>query len=70
MTEAAAREFSSGFPRVITAVDDRYLILKTRKDRRQTAGEIAKHIERTTVRPISRFTRARRLHKVIYLFDH
>ncbi|GFX34049.1 transposable element Tcb2 transposase [Trichonephila clavipes] len=35
---------------------------QTRRNRRQTAGEIARHTTQATGRPISRFTVARRLH--------
>ncbi|GFW41094.1 transposable element Tcb2 transposase [Trichonephila clavipes] len=56
-TGTAIREFSSGCPRGNTPADDRYIVLQARRNRRQAAGEIARH---TT--PISRFTVARRLH--------
>ncbi|GFX11408.1 transposable element Tcb1 transposase [Trichonephila clavipes] len=49
----------SGRPRGTTPLDDRYIVLQ---DRRQTAGEIARHTTQATGRPISRFTVARRLH--------
>ncbi|GFW05286.1 transposable element Tcb2 transposase [Trichonephila clavipes] len=52
--------FSSGRPR--GPADDRYIVLQARRNRRQTAGEIARHTTRVTGRPISRFTVARRLH--------
>ncbi|GFU29506.1 transposable element Tcb1 transposase [Trichonephila clavipes] len=40
-----------------------YLLkLSARRNRRQTAGEIARHTTQATGRPISRFTVARRLH--------
>ncbi|GFX57606.1 transposable element Tcb2 transposase [Trichonephila clavipes] len=45
-----------------TPTDDRYIVLKARRNRRQTAGEIARHTTQATGRPISRFTVARRLH--------
>ncbi|GFU64850.1 transposable element Tcb1 transposase [Trichonephila clavipes] len=54
--------FSSGRPRVTTPADDRYIVLQARRNRRQTAGEIARHTTQATGRPISRFTVARRLH--------
>ncbi|GFW11761.1 transposable element Tc1 transposase [Trichonephila clavipes] len=37
-------------------------LLQARRNRRQTAGEIARHTTQATGRPISRFTVARRLH--------
>ncbi|GFT27404.1 HTH_Tnp_Tc3_2 domain-containing protein [Trichonephila clavipes] len=54
--------FSSGRPRGTTPADDRYIVLQARRNRRQTAGEIARHTTQATGRPISRFTVARRLH--------
>ncbi|GFV29791.1 transposable element Tcb2 transposase [Trichonephila clavipes] len=61
-TGTAIREFSSGRPRGTTPADDRYIVLQARRNRRQTAGEIARHMTQATGRPISRFTVARRLH--------
>ncbi|GFU57761.1 HTH_Tnp_Tc3_2 domain-containing protein [Trichonephila clavipes] len=61
-TGTAIRGLSSGRPRGITPTDDRYIVLQARKNRRQTAGEIARHTTQATGRPISRFTVARRLH--------
>ncbi|GFV92222.1 transposable element Tcb2 transposase [Trichonephila clavipes] len=55
------RGFSSGRPRGTTPADDRYIVLQARRNRRQTAGEIARHTTQATGRPISRFTVARRL---------
>ncbi|GFW68933.1 transposable element Tcb1 transposase [Trichonephila clavipes] len=54
--------FSSGRPRGTTPADDRYIVLQARRNRRQTAGEIARYTTQATGRPISRFTVARRLH--------
>ncbi|GFU51169.1 transposable element Tcb1 transposase [Trichonephila clavipes] len=54
--------FSSGRPRGTIPADDRYIVLKARRNRRQTAGEIARHTTQATGRPISRFTVAKRLH--------
>ncbi|GFV67143.1 transposable element Tcb2 transposase [Trichonephila clavipes] len=61
-TGTAIRGFSSGRPRGITPADDQYIVLQARRNRRQTAGEIARHTTQDTGRPISRFTVARRLH--------
>ncbi|GFV51236.1 transposable element Tc3 transposase [Trichonephila clavipes] len=58
----AIRGFSRGRPRGTTPADHRYIVLKARRNRRQTAGEIARHTTQVTGRPISRFTVARRLH--------
>ncbi|GFW36846.1 transposable element Tc1 transposase [Trichonephila clavipes] len=38
------------------------IAIRARRNRRQTAGEIARHTTQATGRPISRFTVARRLH--------
>ncbi|GFU16635.1 transposable element Tcb2 transposase [Trichonephila clavipes] len=61
-TGTAIRWFSSGRPRGTTPADDRYIVLQGRRNRRQTAGEIARHTTQATGRPISRFTVARRLY--------
>ncbi|GFV80595.1 transposable element Tc1 transposase [Trichonephila clavipes] len=61
-TGTAIRGFSSGRPRGTTPADDRYIVLQARRNRRQTAGEIARHTTQATGRPISRFTVARRLY--------
>ncbi|GFT56956.1 transposable element Tcb1 transposase [Trichonephila clavipes] len=61
-TGTAIRGFSSGRPRGTTPANDRYIVLQARRNRRQTAGEIARHTTQATGRPISRFTVARRLH--------
>ncbi|GFV36496.1 transposable element Tcb2 transposase [Trichonephila clavipes] len=61
-TGTAIRGFSSGRPRGTTPADDGYLVLQARRNRRQTAGEIARHTTQATGRPTSRFTVARRLH--------
>ncbi|GFS80974.1 transposable element Tcb1 transposase [Trichonephila clavipes] len=45
-TGTAIRGFSSGRPRGTTPADDRYIVLQARKNRRQTAGEIARHTHR------------------------
>ncbi|GFS82806.1 uncharacterized protein TNCV_3127571 [Trichonephila clavipes] len=69
-TGTATRGFSSGRPRGTTPTDDRYIVLQARRNRRQTAGEIARHTTQATGRPISRFTVARRLHDVFLVFLH
>ncbi|GFY31136.1 hypothetical protein TNCV_4360431 [Trichonephila clavipes] len=56
----AIRGFSSGRPRGTTPADDRYIVLQARRNRRPTAGEIARHTTQVTGRPISRFTVARK----------
>ncbi|GFU93345.1 transposable element Tc1 transposase [Trichonephila clavipes] len=61
-TGTAIRGFSSGRPRGTTPADDRYIVLQARRNRRQTAGEIARHTTQATGRPISRFTVARKLY--------
>ncbi|GFX77905.1 transposable element Tcb1 transposase [Trichonephila clavipes] len=53
--------FSSVRPRGTTPTDDRYIVLQVRRNRRQTAREIARHTTQATGRPISRFIVARRL---------
>ncbi|GFX84504.1 transposable element Tcb1 transposase [Trichonephila clavipes] len=61
-TGTAIRGFSSGRPQETTPADDRYIVLQARRNRRLTAGEIARHTTQATGRPISCFTVARRLH--------
>ncbi|GFV39039.1 transposable element Tcb2 transposase [Trichonephila clavipes] len=58
-TGTAIRGFSSGRPRRTTPADDRYIVLQARRNRRQTAGEVARHTTQATGRL---FTVARRLH--------
>ncbi|GFX85531.1 hypothetical protein TNCV_3717021 [Trichonephila clavipes] len=59
-TGTAIRGFSSGRPRGTTPADDRYIVLQARRNRRQTAGEIARHTTQATGRPISRFNRGQK----------
>ncbi|GFS54213.1 transposable element Tc1 transposase [Trichonephila clavipes] len=61
-TGTAIRGFSSGRSRGTTPADDPYIVLQARRNRRQTAGEIARHTTQATGLPISRFTVARRQH--------
>ncbi|GFW39371.1 transposable element Tcb2 transposase [Trichonephila clavipes] len=61
-TGTAIWGFSSGRPRGTTPADDQYIALQVRRNRRQTAGEIARHTTQATGRTISRFTVTRRLH--------
>ncbi|GFT06113.1 transposable element Tcb2 transposase [Trichonephila clavipes] len=61
-TGTGIRGFSSGRPRGTTPADGRYIVLQARRNRQQTAGEIARHTTQAIGRPISRFTVARRLH--------
>ncbi|GFW45389.1 transposable element Tcb2 transposase [Trichonephila clavipes] len=51
-TGTAIRGFSSGRPRGTTPADDRYIVLQARRNRRKTAGEIARHATQVTGRPI------------------
>ncbi|GFU86598.1 transposable element Tcb2 transposase [Trichonephila clavipes] len=53
---------SSDHQRGTTPADDRYIVLQARRNRRQTAGEIARHRTHATGCPISRLSVARRLH--------
>ncbi|GFU56282.1 transposable element Tcb2 transposase [Trichonephila clavipes] len=60
-TGTAIRGFSSGRPRGTTPADDRYIVLQARRNRQQTAGEIARHTTQVTGRPISPHRRRRSL---------
>ncbi|GFX24655.1 transposable element Tcb2 transposase [Trichonephila clavipes] len=57
------RKVGGSHPRTTTAGDDRYIILQAKRGRRQSASVIAQQLSTVTVRPVSRFTVARRLHK-------
>ncbi|GFT48591.1 hypothetical protein TNCV_3082221 [Trichonephila clavipes] len=59
-TGTAIRGFSSDRPRGTTPADDRYIVLQARRNRRQTAGEIARHTTQATGRPLSRFYRGQK----------
>ncbi|GFW10715.1 transposable element Tcb2 transposase [Trichonephila clavipes] len=61
-TAPAIQGFSSGRPRGTKPADNWYIVSQGRRNRWQTAGEIARHTTQATGRPISRFTVARRLH--------
>ncbi|GFV70978.1 transposable element Tcb1 transposase [Trichonephila clavipes] len=65
-TGTAIQGFSSGRPRGTTPADDRYIVLQARRNRRQTALEIARHTTQATGRPISRFTVVVCLHDALY----
>ncbi|GFX05977.1 transposable element Tc3 transposase [Trichonephila clavipes] len=69
VTRTAIRGLSSGRPRGTTPADDRYIVLQARRNRRQTAGEIARHTAQATGRPISRFTRPEACTVVVCLPD-
>ncbi|GFU63301.1 transposable element Tcb1 transposase [Trichonephila clavipes] len=47
-TGTAIRGLSSGHPRGTTPADDGYIVLQARRNRRQTAGEIARHTTQAT----------------------
>ncbi|GFX10713.1 transposable element Tcb1 transposase [Trichonephila clavipes] len=47
-TGTAIRGFSSDRPQGTTPADDRYIVLQARRNRRQTAGEMARHTTRAT----------------------
>ncbi|GFW98788.1 transposable element Tcb2 transposase [Trichonephila clavipes] len=59
----AVRKVGGGRPRTTTAGDDRYIILQAKRGRQQSASVIAQQLSTATVRQVSRFTVARRLHK-------
>ncbi|GFU81593.1 hypothetical protein TNCV_4927241 [Trichonephila clavipes] len=61
------RVFSSGRPRGTTLADDRYIVLQARRNRRQIAGEIARHTTQISGRSISRFgQKTARLRDALY----
>ncbi|GFW72236.1 transposable element Tc3 transposase [Trichonephila clavipes] len=53
-TGTAIRGLSSGRQRGTIPADDRYIVLQARRNRRQTAGEIARHTTQVTGRSIYR----------------
>ncbi|GFX40509.1 transposable element Tcb2 transposase [Trichonephila clavipes] len=59
----AVRKFGGGRPRTTFAGDDRYIILKAKRGRRQSASVIAQQLSTATGRQVLWFTVARRLHK-------
>ncbi|GFT57814.1 transposable element Tcb2 transposase [Trichonephila clavipes] len=63
-TGTAVRMVGGGRPRTTTAGDDRYIILQVKRGRRQSASVIAQQLSTATGRQMSRFTVARRLHKI------
>ncbi|GFW74933.1 transposable element Tcb2 transposase [Trichonephila clavipes] len=62
-TGTAVRKVGGGDPRTTTAGDDRYIILKAKRGRWQSASVIAQQLSTATGRQVSRFTVTRRLHK-------
>ncbi|GFW73956.1 transposable element Tcb2 transposase [Trichonephila clavipes] len=62
-TGTAVRKVGGGRPRMTTAGDDRYIILKVKTGRRQSASIIVQQLSTATGRQGSWFTVARRLHK-------
>ncbi|GFY09558.1 transposable element Tcb2 transposase [Trichonephila clavipes] len=62
-TGTAVRKVGGGRPRTTTAGDDRYIILRAKRGRRQSASVIAQQLSTATGRQVLRFTVARRLHK-------
>ena len=63
MAGTDVRKVDVGRPRKTTASDDRYIVVQAKRDRNQTAGNIAQQLRTATGRQVSRFTAARRLHK-------
>ncbi|GFU90226.1 transposable element Tcb2 transposase [Trichonephila clavipes] len=59
----AVRKVGGGHPRTTTAGDDRYIILKAKRGRRQSASVIAQQLSTARGRQVSWFTVARRHHK-------
>ncbi|GFV47032.1 transposable element Tcb2 transposase [Trichonephila clavipes] len=65
-TGTAVRKVGGGRPWTTTAGDDRYIILQSKRGRRQSASVIAQQLSTATGRQVSRFTVDRRLHKGAY----
>ncbi|GFU16697.1 transposable element Tc3 transposase [Trichonephila clavipes] len=66
-TGTAIRGFSSGRPRGTTPADDRCIVLQARRNRRQTAGEIARHTTqgRVLFTDESRFSLSSDSHRIL-----
>ncbi|GFT75909.1 transposable element Tcb2 transposase [Trichonephila clavipes] len=62
-TGTAVRMVGDGRPRTTTAGDNRYIILLSKRDRRQSASVIAQQLSTATGRQVAQFIVARRLHK-------
>ncbi|GFY05138.1 transposable element Tcb2 transposase [Trichonephila clavipes] len=62
-TGTAVRKVGGGCMRTTTAGDDRLIILKAKRGRRQSASVIAQQLSTATERQVSPFTVVRRLHK-------
>ncbi|GFV75418.1 transposable element Tcb2 transposase [Trichonephila clavipes] len=60
-TGTAIRGFSSGHSRGTTPADDRYIVLQARRNKRQTAGEIARH-SGTGLEPVTKQATVRYLY--------
>ncbi|GFV07045.1 transposable element Tcb2 transposase [Trichonephila clavipes] len=59
-TGTAILGFSSGRPRGTTPTADRYIVLQARRNRWQTAGDIARHTTQATGRPDIAFYRGQK----------
>ncbi|GFX51678.1 transposable element Tcb2 transposase [Trichonephila clavipes] len=61
-TVTVVRKVGGGRPRTTNTGDDRYIILQTKRGRRQSTSVIAQQLSTATGRQVSWFTVARRLH--------